>query len=49
MLFIIAAVLVGLWLLGVLVHVGGSLIHLLLIAALIILVYRLVTHNSATV
>jgi hypothetical protein len=49
MLLIIAGVLAALWLLGILVHVGGSLIHLLLLVALVILVYQLVTRNSSTV
>ncbi len=37
------AVLLLLWLLGFSVHVGGSLIHLLLVLALIGLVYNLLT------
>ncbi len=49
MLFVIAAILFVLWLLGLIIHVGGSLIHLLLIIALIILIYQLLTRNSTTV
>lgn len=37
----IAVVLVVLWLLGLLVHVGGSLIHLLLVVAAIVFIYDL--------
>lgn len=37
----VVAVLVILWLLGFSVHIGGSLIHLLLILALIGIVYNL--------
>ncbi len=44
MLWTIVVVLVVLWLLGAFViPVGGSLIHILLVIALIVLVYRLVT------
>jgi Family of unknown function (DUF5670) len=37
----VVVVLVILWLLGLVVHVGGGLIHLLLVIALIILLYNL--------
>ena len=43
MLYTIAVILLVLWLLGFAVHVGGGLIHLLLVVALIIIVYQLVT------
>lgn len=44
MLWTIAMVLLVLWILGFFVmHVGGGLIHLLLVIALIVVVYRLVT------
>ena len=44
MLFTIAIVLVVLWALGFfVVHVGGGLIHALLVIALIVIVYRLMT------
>jgi hypothetical protein len=43
MLWAICVVLVVLWLLGFSLHVGGALIHLLLVVALIILVLNLVT------
>ena len=42
MLLTIAIVLGILWLLGVLVHVGGGLIHLVLLIALIVFVYDLI-------
>jgi hypothetical protein len=43
MLWTIAVILVILWLLGLLViHVGGALIHLLLIVAIIVVIYNLV-------
>jgi hypothetical protein len=43
MLWTIFAVLLILWLLGFGYHVGGSLIHLLLVVALIVLVLNLLT------
>jgi hypothetical protein len=44
MLYTIAVILLVLWLLGFfVVHVGGGLIHLLLVIALVVIVYQLVT------
>lgn len=44
MLWTIAMVLLILWILGFFVmHVGGSLIHLLLVIAVIVVIYRLIT------
>jgi hypothetical protein len=44
MLWTIAVILFILWILGFLVvHVGGGLIHLLLVIAVIVIIYRLVT------
>ena len=44
MLYAIAVVLVILWLLGFVVfHVAGGLIHLLLVIAVIVIIYKLVT------
>ena len=43
MLWTIIVVLVVLWLLGFSFHVGGALIHLLLVVALIILVINLIS------
>ena len=42
MLWTIVVVLVVLWLLGFVSHVGGSLIHILLVVALIVLIYNVV-------
>jgi hypothetical protein len=42
MLWAIFLILVILWLLGFSFHLGGSLIHILLVIALIVLVYNLV-------
>ena len=47
MLWTIAVILFILWLLGfVVLHVGGGLIHILLILAVIAVVWRLVTGRS---
>ena len=42
MLMTIALILAILWLLGFIGHVGGGLIHLLLVVALIVFIYNLV-------
>jgi hypothetical protein len=43
MLWTIFVILLVLWLLGFSLHVAGGLIHLLLIVALIVLVFNLIT------
>jgi hypothetical protein len=43
MLWTILVILVILWLLGFSLHIGGSLIHILLVLAVIILIYNLLT------
>lgn len=43
MLWSIFAIVLVLWLLGFSFHVGGGLIHLLLVVALVVLVFNLVT------
>jgi len=43
MLWTIFVILLVLWLLGFGLHVGGGLIHLLLVVAVIVLVYNLLT------
>ena len=47
MLWTILVVLVILWLIGFLSHVAGSLIHLLLVVALVILVINLLSGRRA--
>jgi len=42
MLWTIIVILLVLWLLGLVVHIGGSLIHLLLVIAVIVLIINLV-------
>lgn len=43
MLYTIVVILVILWLLGFLAHVGGGLIHLLLVIALIVLIFNFIS------
>ncbi|HEV7239256.1 MAG TPA: lmo0937 family membrane protein [Thermoanaerobaculia bacterium] len=43
MLWLIAIVLIVLWLLGFAFKVGGGIIHILLVIAVIVVIYRLVT------
>jgi hypothetical protein len=43
MLWTIIVVLVILWLLGFTLHVGGALIHLLLVIAVVVLIFNLVS------
>jgi len=47
MLWTIAVVLIVLWLLGVVVHIGGGLIHLLLVVAIIVGLIQLFTGRRA--
>jgi hypothetical protein len=47
MLWTILVVLVILWLLGFISHVGGNLIHILLVVAVIVLIYNLVIGRRA--
>jgi hypothetical protein len=49
MLYTIVVILVALWLVGLIIHVGGSLIHLLLVIALIVFIYRLITGRKTGV
>ncbi len=43
MLWTICVILFVLWLLGFSLHVGGGLIHLLLVVALVVLAYNLIS------
>lgn len=49
LLWTIIVVLFVLWLLGFAVHVGGGLIHLLLVVALVLLVVNLISGRGARV
>jgi hypothetical protein len=46
-LWIVVVVIVVLWLLGLVGGFGGNLIHALLVIALIVIVYNLITGRSA--
>lgn len=39
MLLTIAGILIVFWLLGLLIHIGGALIHILLVIALVVFIY----------
>ena len=43
MLWTIFVILLILWLLGFTLHVGGGLIHILIVIAIIVLIYNLIT------
>lgn len=47
MLWTIIVVLVVLWLLGLIANIGGGLIHLLLVVAVIIFIYNLIAGRRA--
>ena len=47
MLYTIAVILVVLWLLGFAVHIGGGLIHLLLVIAVVVVIIQLITGRRA--
>ena len=42
MLWTLVLILIVLWLLGLLVHIGGALIHLLLVIAVIVVLVRII-------
>ena len=47
MLWLLLAILVGIWLVGLVLDVAGGLIHLVLVAALIVLIYNFVTSRRS--
>ena len=47
LLYAIISILFIFWLIGFLMHIGGGLIHILLVAALILFIFRLVTGRNA--
>ena len=47
MLWTLVAVLVVLWLLGFIGHIGGGLVHILLVLGLIIIVYNLLSRRRS--
>ena len=47
MLWTIFVILLVLWLLGFSLHIGGSLIHLLVVVAVIVLIFNLISGRRA--
>ncbi len=47
MLYTLAVILLVLWLLGFTFHVAGGLIHLLLVIAVVVFIFQLVTGRRA--
>ena len=47
MLWTIFVILLVLWLLGFSLHIGGSLIHLLIVIAVIVLIFNLISGRRA--
>ena len=47
-LWLVVAVIVALWLIGLVADIAGNLIHLLLLVALAVLVYNLIAGRRAT-
>lgn len=43
LLYIIGAVLVALWLIGLVAHIGGGLIHIILVIAVIVFLFQFLT------
>ena len=46
-LYTIIAILVVLWLIGLITQIGGALIHLLLVIALVVFIYNMITGRRA--
>lgn len=49
MLWIIFVILLALWLVGLIAHIGGALIHILLVIAAIVLIINLFTGRRSIV
>jgi hypothetical protein len=47
MLYTIVSILFVLWLIGLIAHIGGGLIHLLLVAAVIVFLFQFITGRRA--
>lgn len=48
MLWTIAVILFVLWLLGFALHIGGSLIHVLIVIAIIVIAYNFITGRRSS-
>jgi hypothetical protein len=49
LLWTIITILFVFWLVGLVVHIGGGLIHLLLVVAVILIIVNLLTRGRATI
>ncbi len=49
LLWTVVVVLVAFWLLGLLFHIGGALIHLILVVAIILIVINFLTGRGARI
>jgi hypothetical protein len=49
MLWTVFVIMLVLWLLGFSLHIGGSLIHLLLVVAVVVLIFNLLTGSRRAV
>lgn len=47
LLWIVFVIIVALWLIGLVANIAGNFIHLLLVVALIVLIYNLITGRRA--
>ena len=48
-LWAVISVLFVLWIIGFALHIGGGLIHLLLVVAVVVLIYNIVTGRGARI
>jgi len=46
-LYLIGAVLVAMWLIGLVLHIGGGLIHLILVVAVVLFIFQFITGRRA--
>jgi hypothetical protein len=46
-LYIIGAILVAMWVLGLVMHIGGGLIHIVLVVAVIVFLFQFFTGRAA--
>ena len=46
-LYTIISILFAFWLLGLIMHIGGGLIHILLVVALVMFIYQMLTGRRA--
>jgi hypothetical protein len=49
MLYTLISLLILFWVIGLVAHVGGGLIHLLLVAALVVFLFNMITGRPTTI